>query len=129
MDFFLNHIDITIAFYLFNSINDDKSDNRDLTGLIFTEIPWLLFSEQQNQSLANLSNALWPQRTDSLERIFAMGYDSLLLANKISLMQQSSYIRHYGQTGILKLDNDNILTRSLIWGQYRKNKVKQVKMD
>ena len=114
---------------LSHSINDDKSDNRDLTGLIFTEIPWLLFSEQQNQSLANLSNALWPQRTDSLERIFAMGYDSLLLANKISLMQQSSYIRHYGQTGILKLDNDNILTRSLIWGQYRKNKVKQVKMD
>jgi len=114
---------------LSHSINDDKSDNRDLTGLIFTEIPWLLFSEQQNQSLANLSNALWPQRTDSLERIFAMGYDSLLLANKISLMQQSSYIRHYGQTGILKLDNENILTRSLIWGQYLKNKVKQVKMD
>jgi hypothetical protein len=114
---------------LSHSINDDKSDNRDLTGLIFTEIPWLLLSKQQNKSLAHLSNDLWPQRTDSLERIFAMGYDSLLLANKIPLMQQSNYIRHYGQTGILKLDYDNILTRSLIWGQYRKNQVKQVRMD
>tara|TARA_B110000091_G_C13713536_1_gene431553 strand:- start:226 stop:1149 length:924 start_codon:yes stop_codon:yes gene_type:complete len=114
---------------LSHSINDDKSDNRDLTGLIFTEIPWLLLSKQQNKSLAHLSNHLWPQRTDSLERIFAMGYDSLLLANKIPLMQQSNYIRHYGQTGVLKLDYDNILTRSLIWGQYRKNQVKQVRMD
>jgi hypothetical protein len=114
---------------LSHNVNGDKSDNRDLTGLIFTEIPWLLQSEQQNQPLSHLSNTLWSQRTDSLQRIFAMGYDSLLLANKIPLMQQSSYIRHYGQTGVLKLDNENILTRSLIWGQYRNNKVKQVNMD
>jgi len=113
---------------LSHSVNGDKSDNRDLTGLIFTEIPWLLQSEQQNNRLAKLSNSLWPKRTDSLERIFAMGYDSLSLANKIPLMRQSSYIRHYGQTGVLKLDNDNVLTRNLIWGQYRKNKVKQIKM-
>jgi hypothetical protein len=113
---------------LSHSVNGDKSDNRDLTGLIFTEIPWLLQSEQQNNRLAKLSNSLWPKRTDSLERIFAMGYDSLSLANKIPLMHQSSYIRHYGQTGVLKLDNDNVLTRNLIWGQYRKNKVKQIKM-
>jgi hypothetical protein len=113
---------------LSHSVNGDKSDNRDLTGLIFTEIPWLLQSEQQNNRLAKLSNSLWPKRTDSLERIFAMGYDSLSLANKIPLMHQSSHIRHYGQTGVLKLDNDNVLTRNLIWGQYRKNKVKQIKM-
>ncbi len=114
---------------LSHSINDDKSDNRDLTGLVFTEIPWLLPSNQQNRALASLSNNLWPQRTDSLQRIFAMGYDSLFLASKIPSMQQANYIRHYGQTGVLKLDDNNILTRSLIWGRYRNNTVKQVNMD
>jgi outer membrane PBP1 activator LpoA protein len=114
---------------LSHSINDDRSDNRDLTDLTFTEIPWLLRSYQQDQSLVDISNSIWPQRTDSLQRIFAMGYDSLFLVNKIPLMQQSTYIRHYGQTGIIKLNSDNILTRSLIWGRYHNNKVMQIIMD
>ena len=114
---------------LSHSINDDKSDNRDLTGLVFTEIPWLLNSTQQNRELAVLSQTLWPQRTDSLQRIFAMGYDSLFLVKKIPTMQKANYIRHYGQTGVLKLGEDNILTRSLIWGRYRNNKVKEVTID
>lgn len=114
---------------LSHSVNDDKSDNRDLTGLVFTEIPWLLNSSQQNRPLVQQSQTLWPQRTDSLQRIFAMGYDSLFLVDKLTAMQQASYIRHYGQTGVLKLDEDNILTRSLIWGRYRNNKVKEVVMN
>jgi len=114
---------------LSHSVNDDKSDNRDLTSLVFTEIPWLLNSSQQNKPLVQQSQSLWPQRTDSLQRIFAMGYDSLFLVNKIPEMQQASYIRHYGQTGVLKLGEDNILTRSLIWGRYRNNTVKEVAID
>lgn len=114
---------------LSHSVNDDKSDNRDLTSLVFTEIPWLLNSSQQNKPLVQQSQSLWPQRTDSLQRIFAMGYDSLFLVSKIPAMKQASYIRHYGQTGVLKLGEDNILTRSLIWGRYRNNKVKEVSMD
>jgi hypothetical protein len=114
---------------LSHSVNDDKSDNRDLTGLVFTEIPWLLNSSQQNRPLVQQSQSLWPQRTDSLQRIFAMGYDSLFLVDKLAVMQQASYIRHYGQTGVLKLNEDNILTRSLIWGRYRNNQVKEVVMD
>jgi len=114
---------------LSHSANDDKSDNRDLTSLVFTEIPWLLNSNQQNKPLVQQSQSLWPQRTDSLQRIFAMGYDSLFLVDKMPAMQQASYIRHYGQTGILKLGEDNILTRSLIWGRYRNNKVKEVSID
>lgn len=105
-----------------HSSQNDYSSNNDLQGLTFTEIPWLL-ADAQNTELATTSQALWPKRSDGLSRLFAMGYDSYQLINKIPLMQQAPYLQHWGQTGILKLGNDNVLTRSLLWGVYEHNKV------
>lgn len=113
----------------FDYNHNNNGSTNDLQGLTFTQIPWLLTSNQQNKNLAQLSHKLWPKRTDSLSRIFAMGYDSYNLLNKVSLMEQAPYIRHYGQTGVLKLNKGNILTRSLIWGRYHNDKVMQIDMD
>jgi len=112
----------------FNDKNSASSTN-DLQGLTFTQIPWLLDSKQQNKTLNKLSDKLWPKRTDSLSKIFALGFDSYHLLGKVSLMKHAPYIRHFGQTGVLRLTKDNILTRSLIWGQYKNDKVMQVAME
>ena len=107
----------------------DRQSTQDLNSLTFTEIPWLLNSKQQNQALSEKSQQLWPQRNDSLQRIFALGFDSLSLITKIPLMQQAPYIHHFGQTGTLKYNDDHILTRSLLWGTYQRNKVTAIDMD
>jgi outer membrane PBP1 activator LpoA protein len=113
----------------FDYNNTNNSSTTDLQGLTFTQRPWLLTSKEQNKNLASLSHKLWPKRTDSLSRIFAMGYDSFNLLNKITLMQQARYMRHFGQTGVLKLNSNNVLTRSLIWGRYQNDQVTQIVMD
>ncbi|MFB0981865.1 MAG: penicillin-binding protein activator [Alteromonadaceae bacterium] len=112
-----------------HSSKQNSSKHNDLNNLIFTEMPWLLNSQQQNTQLANLSKVLWPSRSDSLQRIFAMGYDSLYLVDKLPSMKQRPYVRHFGQTGILKLNSNNTLTRSLLWGIYQKGKVSEIAMD
>jgi len=112
-----------------HSSKHNPRKDRDLNDLIFTEMPWLLTSKQQNAQLAALSRTLWPSRSDSLQRIFAMGFDSLNLVDKLPAMKQRPYVRHYGQTGILKLNGDNTLIRSLIWGVYQKDKVSEIAMD
>jgi outer membrane PBP1 activator LpoA protein len=112
-----------------HSLTTDDSSLRDLEGLIFTQMPWLLSSNQQNKELATLTRNLWPQRSDTLQRIFAMGFDALQLTNKLPQMQNMSHIRHFGQTGVLKLDTNNVLTRSLLWGKYRRHKVTSVDID
>lgn len=112
-----------------HSAKVDRQGTRDLSGLTFTEIPWLLASKQQNKPLVALNNQLWPQRSDSLQSIFALGFDSLTLIKKLPLMRQASYIRYFGQIGVLKLNDNNILTRSLLWGKYRRNKVQAIVMD
>lgn len=112
-----------------HSIHVDSSDTRDLEGLVFTEMPWLLASSQQNTALLEQTRQLWPDRSDSLQRIFAMGYDSYQLVDKLPAMKANSYVRHYGQIGILKLNTQNILTRSLIWGRYSRNNVQETDME
>lgn len=111
-----------------HSMKNDTSSTNDLQGLTFTEIPWLLTSKEQNKGLANLSKKLWPKRRDSLSRLFAMGFDSYNLVNKVNLMQQAPYIHYFGQTGVLKLNN-HILTRSFIWGKYQNNGVSQITLN
>jgi outer membrane PBP1 activator LpoA protein len=114
-----------------SSFNDrySSSSTNDLQGLVFTQIPWLLESKLQNKTLSQLSEKLWPKRSDSLSRIFAMGFDSYHLLSKLALMKQAPYIRHFGQTGILILNDNNIITRSLIWGQYKDDKVTEIVLD
>ena len=111
-----------------HSARQDRKGTRDLSGLSFTEMPWLLTDGSQNQSLAEINLKLWPERSDILQRIFALGYDSFSLVNKIQLMQQVNYIRHYGLTGIIQLTPQQILTRTLLWGRYRHNTVQQITM-
>jgi len=111
-----------------HSSQKDFSSNNDLKGLTFTEIPWLL-ADAQNTELATLSNQLWPIRSDSVSRLFAMGFDSYQLISKIPLMQQAPYLQHWGQTGVLKLNETNILTRSLLWGVYKNKKVVSIDME
>ncbi|MBL0709495.1 MAG: penicillin-binding protein activator, partial [Colwellia sp.] len=112
----------------FNDINNKNSLN-DLQHLTFTQMPWLLTSAQQNKQLAQRSQQIWPKRTDSLSRLFAMGFDSYNLLEKVPLMQQAPYIFHYGQTGTLKLNKNNVLTRSLIWGQYKNDSVTEIVLN
>lgn len=112
----------------FNDKNNPSSIS-DLQGLTFTQMPWLLTSQQQDKVLNNLSDKLWPKRTDSLSRIFAMGFDSYHLLDKLALMKKAPYVHHFGQTGTLKLSDTNIITRTLIWGQYKQDKVIQIAME
>jgi len=111
-----------------HSTQSDYSSHSDLRGLTFTEIPWLL-SGEQNDDLASLSQELWPKRTDNLSRLFAMGFDSYQLIGKVPLMQQAPSLQHWGQTGVLKLGENGVLTRSLLWGSYKRNKVVSIAME
>ena len=109
--------------------SSSDAEIRDLSGLTFSEIPWLLDSQLQNKEQHEISSALWPNRSESLERIFALGYDSFQILPKLALMKELPYLRYYGQTGELNIGKNNIISRSILWGQYKNGKVKEVDME
>ncbi len=114
---------------LSHSGNNKMSEIRDLSGLTFSEIPWLLNSEQQDSEAVKVSNTLWPNRQESLQRIYAMAYDVLPLLNKLNVLKQQPYSRFKGQTGEIKLDKNNVFSRSLLWGQFTNGEVKRIEME
>jgi hypothetical protein len=121
----------TIAIYASSRSHSYRAGiaiSKDLKGLTFTQIPWLLKTEQ-DASLAALHQQLWPTRSDGLLRLFAMGYDSFNLIEQIDLMQQAPYVQYWGQTGVFKLGASNTLTRSLLWGTYKNNGIETVAFE
>jgi hypothetical protein len=98
-------------------------------GLTFTDMPWLIDNPLQNKTLKVQTEVLWPNRKDTLQRLFAMGVDSIALVNKVTLMKENPYLFHQGQTGVLSLNDQGVLERSLIWAKYLKHKVMTIAMD
>ncbi|WP_033075822.1 penicillin-binding protein activator [Thalassotalea sp. ND16A] len=112
-----------------HNIDSNSNTRRDLNGLTFTEIPWLLNAQQVNQNLAVEAKQLWPGRSSQLERIYAMGIDSMQLVDKVDDMQLIPMLRHKGETGTLQMNANRIISRSFSWGKYRSSRVQSVNLD
>lgn len=105
-----------------HSVALDNADQRDLNGLTFTEIPWML-GEQNSLSLRQQYQQLFPEQDETLQRLFAMGYDAWQLISSLKQQQQFSSLSFSGLTGQLSLHKDGVIQRQLSWAGYRNNRL------
>jgi len=104
-------------------INSDK--DRDIEGILFPDIPWLLADEgEESLSLNSFKRLTRQQRSDTF-RLVAMGIDSYQLPGHLARLQNSELEALDGKTGQLFMDQLNNLHRQLIWAQM-KNSTPQV---
>jgi outer membrane PBP1 activator LpoA protein len=96
----------------------DPELDRDLNGLVFCDLPWVL---QNNSPLAKVFRQNWPQQ-ESLSRLFALGIDAYHLVYNLDYLQNRDYAFYDGQTGNIQLDNNNRITRKLLWAKFEKGK-------
>jgi hypothetical protein len=96
------------------------TDRRDLQGLTFTEMPWMLSTGQQLEFRQQFEQ-LFPQQDETLQRLFAMGYDSYHLIFRLKQQQQFPALRYQGLTGNLALSTGGQVQRQLTWGKYSKD--------
>lgn len=94
----------------------DPSRDRDINGVFFTDLPWILDQEPEfrRQAYEQFDNLDGP-----LGRLFAMGADAWTLSTRLPLMQQVTDTRVDGHTGELWLDGNNRVHRSQMWGVFR----------
>ena len=106
--------------YSSSKINDgsnERNKNRDLNGIIFHEIPWLLDSPAiKRQAAAKYRD------NKNLGRLFALGVDAFYLHPRIAQLQQNSDNPLYGLTGHLSLQEQRIV-RQLVAVTFRHGKV------
>ena len=90
--------------------------DRDLNGLIFCDLPWVL---DNNSGLEKTFNRNWPQQ-GALTRLFALGVDAYHLIYNLEYLQNRDYAFYNGQTGNIQLDEYNRITRKLLWAKFER---------
>lgn len=96
----------------------DKELDRDLNGLVFCDLPWVL---QNNSPLAEVFMKNWPQQ-GSYTRLFALGVDAYHLVYNLDYLENRDFAFYDGQTGNIRLDENNRITRGLLWARFDKGK-------
>ena len=92
------------------------SRDRDLNGVIFTDIPWVLGDDNELRTRAteNLSGT-----RGQPGRLFAMGADAWHLSKRLPLLRQFENASISGQTGILTMTAEGSIHREQLWAQFR----------
>lgn len=107
------------------SSTGDANDLRDLNDLTFTETPWLL-NEQHSAAVREQYLQLFSEQDETLQRLFAMGYDAYQLIGSLKQQQQLPTLSYPGFTGRLSVNKDGSINRQLSWASYRNNRLNAV---
>ncbi|WP_245728382.1 penicillin-binding protein activator [Rheinheimera pacifica] len=108
-----------------HSTSLSSTDLRDLNGLTFTEMPWML-GEQSSVELRAQYQQLFKEQDETLQRLFAMGYDAFKLVGSLRQQQQLPSAVFPGLTGQLRLNADGSIVRQLSWASYRNSRLSSV---
>jgi outer membrane PBP1 activator LpoA protein len=92
------------------------SRDRDLNGVTFTDIPWVLGDD--NELRARATEILSGTRGQP-GRLFAMGADAWQLSKRLPLLRQVEGASIAGQTGILTMTPQGSIHREQLWAQFR----------
>ena len=110
------------------SLDLNSNSLRDLRNLTFTDMPWMLPGHRW-QNLANQTMQLWPEKQDTLLRLFAMGFDAYKLLPNLRRLKTLPQVVSYGLTGEINVDDKGILHRRLLWAQVTQDRVKLLALD
>ena len=92
------------------------SRDRDLNGVIFTDIPWALGDDNELRTRATEN---LPGTRGQPGRLFAMGADAWQLSKRLPLLKQVESASISGQTGVLTMTPQGSIHREQLWAQFR----------
>ena len=96
-----------------------------MNGIRFCDIPWKLATEDRTRQLIVDT---WSGASSQLSPFYALGVDVHRLYPRLQQLKELPEEKIFGLTGILTLNEDNIVNRSLMWAQFRDGKVSTIPM-
>ena len=94
----------------------DKRKDKDLNGLMFTDMPWTL-QGLHNRQFAQ-ADKLWPRTLNKYPRLYALGMDAYRIIPYLARLQANPYERFPGLTGSIALNEKNRVHRELLWATF-----------
>ena len=96
-----------------------------MNGIRFCDIPWKLSSEDPLQ--AKTVNT-WPEASNQLAPFFALGVDAHRLYPLLEHLKENPTENVFGSTGILSMNEQNVVQRSLTWARFQNGQVNTIPM-
>lgn len=96
----------------------NPSLDRDLDGIQFCDIPWVLDGSIASSSIYQSVKNLWKENFAQYSRLYALGIDAYKLSTQLPQLIYMPEVGISGMTGILKINNKNIIYRKLMWGTF-----------
>ncbi len=101
---------------------DSLDSNRDIAGLSYPDMPWMIGGQGNLTELRNDFSATWGNRIGWQSRLFAFGYDAAQLMLAMSAPEATpAAVQIDGLTGQLHFDADRRVERDLIWVRIDRN--------
>ncbi len=98
----------------------NKNADRDLDGIVYSEIPWLIQNANPEPEIKAELTRLDPTASNKYPRLMALGVDSYRLIPYLPRLSVKNYEHFEGVTGNLSLDNDRQVHRQLKWARFNK---------
>ena len=92
--------------------DDSKNQWRDLQNVRFLDMPWMM-PQSQWQDLRSQSQALWPQRSTNMSRLFAFGVDAYNLLPHVPSMMTLPQTKVDGLSGTMRINAKGEVIRTL----------------
>ncbi len=97
----------------------DELHDRDLDGVLFGDMPWMLLNDGRVANLRAKLQGDWPHAHTGLDRLYALGIDSYAIVPHLNRINADESARFSGVTSSLSLDRSGRLQRHLTWAQFR----------
>ncbi|HEY0634935.1 MAG TPA: penicillin-binding protein activator [Gammaproteobacteria bacterium] len=97
----------------------DANKDRDLNGVMFCDMPWVLDTAGPQQAERRALQANIPLYGGELKRFVAMGIDAYHLVPMLRLLQSFPYEQLAGESGTLRLGTDRRLVRTMKWARFK----------
>jgi len=105
--------------HVFSGIVDPEAD-RDIDGVVFGDMPWVLEPTQSGAQLRRDVGALWSESMSAFTRLYAFGADAYYLVKQLGTLRAQHYAEFDGVTGKLSLNENNRINRRLVWARFAK---------
>jgi outer membrane PBP1 activator LpoA protein len=99
--------------------NLNPERDRDMDGLMFGDMPWVLTGNTSHRGLRAEIETHISKAGNRLQRLYALGIDSFNIIGALSPLKQYPYQRYDGETGSLSLDPKQRVQRQLTWVRFR----------
>jgi uncharacterized protein len=103
--------------HVFSGI-ENVSRDRDVNGVLYCDIPWLLKPSADHEIMRELLELEAGETYQLLPRFAALGIDAYYLPLKLAELAALPYERYNGLTGKLKIQHGNKIFRELNWAQF-----------